>query len=123
MKRSIRKILWGICLLSFLFVSACKEETKTCDIDNPLETIDWLKQIKDYFEQNANPVGAQIIQYEYNGECVYWVDSCFGCADNYIIVYNSQQDTICEFGSIAGLNTCPDWDTEATNEVMLFDGT
>ena len=27
---------------------------------------------------------------------------------------------VCEFGGIAGLNTCPNFETEATNKVVLF---
>lgn len=125
MKTSILK--YALFLFAFtLIVTSCKEDdlpeevVTTCNIDNPLETIQWLKEIRDGFDMQANPLPKKIIQYFYQGECVFLIDGCVGCADNLTTVYNVNQDVICEFGGIAGVDTCPDFDTEATGEIILY---
>lgn len=89
-------------------------------IDNPLEDLQWLSDITDTFDIIDTANGQQIIQYIYNGECVYQVDFCFECPDNLIGIYNTQGEVICEFGGIAGLNTCPDFYDTATDRRVLF---
>ena len=116
------------CMLFFFaitFIATCKKddqpkEATTCDIDNPLETLQWLKEIRDGFDMQANPLPKRITQYFYQGECVFLIDGCVGCDDNLTTVYNVDQDVICEFGGIAGVDTCPDFDTEATGELILY---
>lgn len=117
------------CMLFFFAITfiatACKkddqpEEATICDIDNPLETLQWLKEIRDGFDMQANPLPKRITQYFYQGECVFLIDGCVGCDDNLTTVYNVDQDVICEFGGIAGVDTCPDFDTEATGELILY---
>ena len=113
-----------------LISTSCKKDNQiidsggilvtTCTIENPLETIQWLKEIRDGFDMQANPLPKKITQYFYQGECVFLVDGCVGCADNLTILYNEDQDVICEFGGIAGVNTCPDFETEATGESILY---
>lgn len=92
----------------------------TCTVQNPLETIQWLKEIRDGFDMQANPLPKRITQYFYQGECVFLIDGCVGCDDNLTTVYNVDQEVICEFGGIAGVNTCPDFDTVATGQVILY---
>ena len=89
-------------------------------INNPFEELSWLNSIKTTMEQNMQPNGSYIIQYVYNGECVYVVDSCYGCPDGMVVVYNSSNEVICEFGGIAGLNTCPDFYDLAEGKRYLF---
>ena len=129
MNNLFKKLIF-IAPLFVLLLASCKNKnpetevltSEVCTIENPLETIEWLKQTKESLEIRMIPSGAQIIQYEYNGECVFWIDACYHCYDGLVVVYNANQDVICEFGSIAGLDTCPDFSTEATNEMMLWDG-
>lgn len=89
-------------------------------IDNPLEDLQWLVDIADTFEIIDTANGQQIIQSIYNDECVYQLDFCFECPDNLISIYNTQGEVICEFGGIAGLNTCPDFYDTATDRRVLF---
>jgi len=96
-------------------------DTSVCASDNPLEDIQWLKEKKGFLEVRMTPVGWQIIRYKYNNEYVFWIDECYNCADNLISVYNCEGNVICEFGGIAGLNTCPDFETAATDSTMLVD--
>lgn len=93
---------------------------QVCNVENPLEELQWLKDIKQTIQLSMGPAGTQIIQYFYNGEPVFWVDMCYMCADGLIRVYNCDGEVICEFGGIDGRNTCIDFDTEATDSTMLF---
>ena len=89
-------------------------------INNPLEELQWLNNIKIAMEQNMNSLRSQIIQYVYNGECVYSINHCINCSDSMTQIYNTQGEVVCEFGGIAGLNTCPDFYETATNKRYLF---
>jgi hypothetical protein len=107
-----------------LMATSCKKDNQTittCTIDNPLETIQWLKETKEAFELSMSPSAKRITQYFYQGECVFLIDGCLQCNDNLTTVYDVNQDIICEFGGIAGVDTCPDFDTEATDETILWD--
>ena len=103
-------------LLGFFFIcSSCVESEgpTTCNI-NPAENVDWIKGLIE--EQNltdCSDCSLEIIQYSYNDATVFSVDNCVGCSDALINVYDCQKNLVCEFGGIAGLNTCPDFETEA----------
>jgi len=115
-----------ILTLLLLFAFSCDKnnpDDPTCISGDPLEEISWLKEVKENMSKRANPTGGQIIQYTYQGECVFMIDNCFGCADNLLAVYDAEQNLLCEFGGIIGLNTCPDFDKEATNRKVIYDGT
>jgi hypothetical protein len=106
-----------------LMATSCKKDNQTittCTIDNPLETIQWLKETKEAFELSMSPSAKRITQYFYQGECVFLIDGCVGCNDNLTTLYNAEKEVICEFGGIAGVNTCPDFETEVTGEVILY---
>ena len=126
MKTSIFKFALFFFAICFIATS-CKKENQseeklatTCTIDNPLETIQWLKEISNGFMAQANPLPKRITQYFYQGECVFLIDGCVNCDDNLTTLYNVDQDVICEFGGIAGINTCPNFETEATGEIILY---
>lgn len=91
-----------------------------CNVDNPLEDLPWLKDIVYSIQLSMRPAGSQIIQYTYKGDYVFWVDMCYQCADGLIEVYNCAGEVICEFGGVDGWNTCPDFETEATDSTNLF---
>ncbi|MFC2129706.1 DUF6970 domain-containing protein [Bacteroidota bacterium] len=89
-------------------------------MENPLEDLQWLKDIKQSIQLSMGPAGSQIIQYTYKGEFVFYVDMCNQCPDGLVLVYNCEGEVICEFGGIDSRNTCVDFDTEATDSTMLF---
>ncbi|MDO5980520.1 DUF6970 domain-containing protein [Flavivirga spongiicola] len=104
-------------LISFL---GCNETddgnpSKICSVD-PLENIEWLKELVNH----PNTNGLEIIQYDYNQQTVFSINNCLNCADSFTTVYDCEKHKVCEFGGIAGINTCPDFDTEAINEKILF---
>ena len=92
----------------------------SCTTEHPFEGILWLKEIRDGFAMQANPLPKRITQYSYKNECVFLIDGCVGCDDNLSYVYNENQDLICEFGGVAGINTCPSFEIIATEKLILY---
>ena len=125
----MKTISSSLIILSLLLLSDFSCETETteeieplvCGVENPLEDLQWLKEIRDEITMRMSIAGAQIIQYTYHSEPVFWVNDCYNCPDVLISVYNCQGDVICEFGGIDGRNTCPDFASQATDSTMLFD--
>ena len=107
-----------------IVLSACSiddENNITCNTDNPLEDISWLKEIRDGFDSDMGSQRQMIIQYRYNGNDVLLIDNCYQCADALSVVYDCEKNIVCEFGGIDGRNTCPDFYQIATNEEILYD--
>lgn len=118
MKTHIYTISASILILVFLF--SCSQETSDNFSANPFHEYEWLNNIKLNLEVSAKQSGAQIIQYTYNQNTVFWIDGCYNCFDNLISIYNDEGEVICEIGGIAGLNTCPDFLDKATDSIMLW---
>jgi hypothetical protein len=123
----VKNCLFGILLL--MVVASCREDKKDavlepgqnyCHTQNPLEDLNWLKELKDSFEISEKATGAQIIGYEYQGNDVFLINSCVGCADEMWQVYDCSGSVICQFGGIAGLDTCPGFFETATDSTMLY---
>jgi hypothetical protein len=123
----VRNYLFGILLL--MVVSSCREDRKDavlepdqyfCHTKNPLEDLGWLKEMKNTFELNEKATGAQIIGYKYQGNDVFLINGCVGCTDEMWQVYDCSGKVICQFGGIAGLNTCPDFFETATDSTLLY---
>lgn len=112
---------YNLLFLFFVIFFGCSDTDaeglalKTCS-DTPLETIDWLKDLIN----NTNSNGLEIVQYTYQEQTVFSINNCLNCADNLIVVYDCKKNKVCEFGGIAGLNTCSDFDTKATNQTVIF---
>ena len=121
----ILRSFFAIMLTAIIFVS-CKTDKQNenknmpCDSDSPIESIIWLGNLKHSLENNGNYQGAQIYRYRYDSQYVFWVEDCHNCADGMINVYSCSGNVICQFGGIAGLNTCPDFYTTATDSTMLW---
>jgi hypothetical protein len=111
-------------ILSFLLlVTSCTKDDEIkefCVLDNPLEDLVWLKEIKTNLEQSTSANKSEIYEYSYKKQKVFWVDTCVDCTDNLITVYNCTGNKMCEFGGIAGVNTCLDFTSEATNKKLLW---
>jgi hypothetical protein len=114
----------AICLIAILLMAfSCEDDIiTTCNTNDPLEELDWLKEIKNNLELSNSAAGFEIIQYSYQGNDVFWVDDCYQCPDGLIQVYDCAGAVICEFGGIDGRNTCTDFDTAAYNRYVLLDG-
>ncbi len=110
MKNILLTILSAFLILS----STCnKEDIDTCNTPNPLTDLAWLKQIKETFDKDMSASRQKIDLYLYNEKSVFKIIDCADCADGMETIYNCAGQKICEFGGIAGLNTCPDFQDKA----------
>jgi hypothetical protein len=108
MKKLIGLILWGVI---------------GCSSPAPAPDPYWLDCLKQsgLMEVYGNAVQIEINAYRYKGAVVFGVDStCTSCADMMGYVYSCTGEKICEFGGIAGLNTCPDFVDLATDKELVW---
>src|SRR6187401_1293868 len=93
--------------IAFLFVASLLNTAFQCDSPTPDDAEnsspcgepEWLTTIIHSTEQNG--LKGEITQYQNNGETVFSVDICKGCADAMTVVYNCAGETKCQFGGIA----------------------
>ena len=110
-------------VISWLLMSCIEPDSiNSCNFENPLEEISWLREIVNTLEASMDSVGYEIIRYDYKGSTVFYVNDCFGCSDGIIRVYNCEGEVICEFGGTHGINSCPDFLETATDSTILLDG-
>lgn len=62
----------------------------------------------------------EVIRYQYNGQRVYYINTCIDCADSMAQVYSCSGNVICQFGGIAGFNTRPDFEDTTTHKKVLW---
>lgn len=84
------------------------------------ELPEWLALRINDFEESGFDTKGQVDEYTYKNETVYKVDFCKNCPDNLIQVFNVNGDVLCEFGGIAGTNSCPGFDTGAKFEKTVW---
>jgi len=78
----------------------------------------WLQTIIKNAQQNTSK--AEVIRYRYNDQAVYYINTCIDCADGMAQVYTCSGEVVCQFGGIAGLNTCPDFNDTATDKKVVW---
>jgi hypothetical protein len=116
------KALLKVLLITIVFVSCSEDDElkETCVTNNPMEELVWLKQLKSAFEQSTSANVVEIYEYRYKQQRVFYVNDCVGCADGLTKVYSCTGNVMCEFGGVAGLNTCPDFTNEAADKKLLW---
>lgn len=118
------KILIFSVLTIFLCISCVDNEEKpatSCETEKPFEDIAWLKKLKNDFDKDTSATKRKITQYNYKGKTVYMIQYCFGCADSMATVYDCDKNEICVFGGYGGFNTCPDFNEQATDKIVLWE--
>ncbi|HPH45723.1 MAG TPA: hypothetical protein PLJ60_08400 [Chryseolinea sp.] len=106
-----------ICLINTAFQCETPALIEPGDTDTCNNT-DWIKTIIANAKASGNK--GEVIQFDYNGEKVFSINTCLDCADTMTEVYNCAGETKCQFGGIAGLNTCPDFADHATNKKIIW---
>ena len=98
------------CFMLLVGMLSCKaQQPAVGDSDNLPQ---WLTEKISGFKESGND-RARVQAYRYQGATVYMVEECHGCPDAMAVVYAANGDMLCEFGGIAGSNSCPDFDREA----------
>ena len=77
-----------------------------------------MKQMID--ADSASREKSEVVRYNYKGETVILVDQCRNCPDGAVVVYNCRGEQTCIFGTIAGLNTCPDFFSVAVKQEVIW---
>jgi hypothetical protein len=99
-------------------LAGCRDEVKNkCRVNSP-QDLPWLQKIID--EDRSSREKAEVVRYTYRGETVILVDLCVNCPDGAVLVYNCRGEKICTFGTIAGLDTCPDFFAVAEREAVIW---
>ena len=109
------------CLLALVSCTDNKAEINTCNLNNPLEELAFLKDAKDNIDQIDCGGVSSIIQYTFNSAFVFEVNICSQIGDAQTLVYDCAGEIVCTFGGIAGVNTCPDFNENATNKMILWE--
>ncbi|WP_299666919.1 hypothetical protein [uncultured Polaribacter sp.] len=120
MKLKTTYLLLFIGIFTFSFCDESKTIATVCNVENPLEDFAFLKEAKNSIDVIDCGGKSSITQYTYNSEIVFEVNICDQIADGQTIVYNCSGETVCIFGGIAGQNTCPDFEDNATNKILLY---
>ena len=111
-------------VLAFMFVASsfrCETAPSVPSENGADQCTDilWLQPYIDGLKNNTD-VKSEVIRYKYKGQIVYYIDSCKGCADSMAVVYNCTGEVVCQFGGIAGFNTCPDFKSASIAKKVIF---
>ncbi|KGL62541.1 DUF6970 domain-containing protein [Polaribacter sp. Hel1_85] len=112
-----------IFLLLIFVVFSCNDKNEVslvCGVENPIEELAFLNEIKNNIDRIDCAGKSAIIQYIYKSEIVFEVNICDQIADGQTSVYNCSGEVVCTFGGIAGVNTCPDFDKLRTDKIILY---
>lgn len=113
----MKKALFLFCLLVIsLSAFTCKDSSVL-----PCEGSDWLEQRITAMKVRSSAGKGHIAQYYYKGQTVILIDDCSNCSDAMQVVYDCNGNELCQFGGIAGLNTCPDFKSSARFVKTLFE--
>ncbi len=97
-------------IIFLLLFSSCSEDDDNLTYPNCIEqTID--NYYINYPEPRTKP--AEISKYLYHDQEVYIFDPGSGFYDFLYTAVDNNCISICEFGGIAGVQTCKDWDSDA----------
>jgi len=110
--------------LIFIAVVGCDAETLrpiACNVEEPEKNIDWLAALIAQAEAQPGDV-VRITLFTYENEDVFFIQQSENIADHMDIVKNCAGETICQFGGIAGLNTCPDFQEDAMGGQIIWEG-
>ena len=112
-------LIVNLLLLSFASCEKDKNDNKEtiCGTTNPLEELEWLKNLISELEGGPS---AEIYLYDYKEEKVFLIDNCVNCPDGVAEVYDCDSNVICIFGGFMGMNTCPDFDSIAIKDSLIW---
>lgn len=118
-KQLVMKISKIILLLLVITFAQCDKPIEP-SICPDSENRDWYRTLTKQYKR-SNHIKVEIYSYTYNAQMVISVQTVEPtCCDFMDVVYDCSGNVICQFGGFAGLNTCPDFGTEATDKKLIF---
>jgi hypothetical protein len=122
MKFNIPFVTIFVVVIILCSASQCHDESLSTGEDSAEckhgQLPEWLKDLVSDLEQGSTK--GKITQYFYHHKTVYLINLCLNCDDSGAEVYDCQRNVICRFGGIAGLYTCPDFNSQAKNERVIW---
>ncbi len=97
----------GVALLFLLFIGCTNKKPAEEPWVNICSDLTWLDSIKGSIVQSG--LNGEIYLSHYKGARVFEINACLSCADFISTVNDCEGKVLCEFGGIAGINTCPDY--------------
>jgi len=113
----MKKLFFIYCLFVTTLTASTCEDSSTF----PCEESDWLKQRITSMRVRSSAGKGYIAQYFYKGQTVILIDDCSNCSDAMQVLYDCSGNELCQFGGIAGLNTCPDFESKGRFVRMLYE--
>ena len=96
-------------------VVGCSKDENMCS--GCLDTA-WLTSMEKSIVASGNK--GEIYSFRYKGEKVFLIKGCLNCSDYIDTLVNCNGKTICAFGGIAGITTCPDFTDLATEKKLIW---
>lgn len=101
----MKKLILSLSVILLVFTS-CENEQVLEDIPSCIRT-----DIESASKNGSSE--ASVTQYLYNGQNVFSFDPGVVYPDIMTTVVNGNCEVVCQFGGIAGMNTCPDFSQNA----------
>ncbi|MFY0592248.1 DUF6970 domain-containing protein [Roseivirga sp.] len=102
----MKKYFLSLFIGATLFLTSCGEDTSVAELPSCIQA-----EIK--AAQNIKSSEASVTEYLYNGEKVFGFDPGLVYPDMMTTIVNEDCEVVCQFGGIAGLMTCPDFNENA----------
>ena len=105
----------------------CEESkipTKTCEFENPLTDLSWLKEIVDDFENDAATLGynphARIYQCTYKNGIGFLLEMCVGCPDYGYWFRSCEGESLCVLEGHSG-DPCSEFEIDFENKQLIWE--
>lgn len=114
-------------MLTGFLVSCDKDEKEDrpniCGVENPLTDLEWLKDLIQTYEENAeNGHKVRIYQSTYgNNQTCFIIEPCSGCPDAGYNVVLCDGTNLCYGGTLVEPNTCEGLNIDYENQKLIYE--
>jgi len=124
---TVLTILCLIVVTLFAAVGCDKSETppKTCNVENSLTDLSWLKEVVDGFESDAVALGynphARIYQCSYKDGIGFLLEMCVDCPDAGYSFRSCEGVVLCGGGGHSGEDNCSGFNIDLENKKLIWE--